>query len=63
MKQRLYPRDQYPQGHPELARSLDNLGYVVHSRGDSIEAVIINGTNYFTIWMNRVKIDFRVDTV
>ena len=29
MDQALYPRERYPQGHPDLARSLNNLGYLL----------------------------------
>ncbi len=32
--ERLYPKDGYPQGHPDLAASLNNLGYLLHAQGD-----------------------------
>src|SRR5262245_26078190 len=36
---RLYPADRYPQGHPELAQSLNNLGGLLQSRGRYDEAL------------------------
>jgi tetratricopeptide (TPR) repeat protein/CHAT domain-containing protein len=33
MRQRLYPTDQYPQGHPDLATSLNNLGFLLKAQG------------------------------
>jgi tetratricopeptide (TPR) repeat protein len=29
-----YPKDKYPQGHPDLARSLNNLGFLLKAQGD-----------------------------
>jgi tetratricopeptide (TPR) repeat protein len=34
MYQRLYPADQYPQGHPLLANSLNGLGFLLQERGE-----------------------------
>ena len=34
MKRALYPKDKFPQGHPELAVSLINLGYLLKARGE-----------------------------
>jgi tetratricopeptide (TPR) repeat protein len=39
MRQRLYPTDKYPQGHPELAASLDNLGLLLQSQGEYAKAL------------------------
>ena len=33
MHQALYPKERYPQGHPDLAMSLNNLGLVLSDRG------------------------------
>src|SRR5581483_663976 len=33
LRQQLYPAAQYPQGHPALALSLNNLGFLLHSAG------------------------------
>jgi hypothetical protein len=33
MWRKLYPAERYPQGHPDLARSLENLGHLVEARG------------------------------
>jgi CHAT domain-containing protein len=33
MRRRLYPADTYPDGHPDLAGSLNNLGYVLEAQG------------------------------
>src|SRR5262245_24707541 len=30
----LYPKERYPQGHPDLANSLDNLGVLLRDQGD-----------------------------
>jgi tetratricopeptide (TPR) repeat protein len=38
MFRKLYLTDQYPQGHPVLARSLSNLGELLKDRGDSAGA-------------------------
>jgi CHAT domain-containing protein/Tfp pilus assembly protein PilF len=35
---RLYPRAQYPRGHPNLATSLTNLGALLQARGDYARA-------------------------
>ena len=32
--ERLYPKTDYPKGHPDLATSLHNLGLVLQSQGD-----------------------------
>jgi tetratricopeptide (TPR) repeat protein/CHAT domain-containing protein len=32
--ERLYPKDRYPHGHPNLATSLNNLGHRLHALGD-----------------------------
>jgi tetratricopeptide (TPR) repeat protein len=34
MRQQLYPRERYPRGHPDLATSLNNLGSLLHARGE-----------------------------
>ncbi len=34
IEEALYPRDRYPHGHPDLARSLSNLGVVLQAQGD-----------------------------
>ena len=33
MRQALYPKERYPQGHPDLADSLNNLGSLLRPRG------------------------------
>jgi CHAT domain-containing protein/Tfp pilus assembly protein PilF len=33
MKRRLYPESQYPEGHPDLARSLHNVGVLLRTMG------------------------------
>src|SRR5262249_27904849 len=33
MKKKLYPTDKYPEGHPDLAASLNNLGALLWARG------------------------------
>ena len=38
MRQALYPKEQYPQGHPELAKSLSDLGNVLEAQGTYGEA-------------------------
>ena len=38
MYQALYPKERYPQGHPDLARSLNNLGVLLRAQGDYGEA-------------------------
>src|SRR5215813_12501258 len=32
--QKLYPKEGYPQGHPHLASSLNNLGSLLQARGE-----------------------------
>jgi CHAT domain-containing protein len=39
MYQRLYPRDKYPHGHPDLARSRSNVGGVLQAQGEHEEAL------------------------
>ena len=34
MCQKLYPPDKYPDGHPDLAKSLNNLGFLLYARGE-----------------------------
>ncbi len=34
MRKRLYPPDKYPDGHPDLAWSLSNLGLLLQVRGE-----------------------------
>jgi CHAT domain-containing protein len=34
MRQKLYPKGKYPDGHPELAISLNNLGLLLRDRGE-----------------------------
>ena len=36
--ERLYPKDDYPQGHPDLATCLNNLGVLLQAQGDYGEA-------------------------
>ena len=38
MREALYPKDSYPQGHPDLAGSLNNLGSLLEAQGDYGEA-------------------------
>src|SRR5207253_1742564 len=38
MFQHLYPEGKYPQGHPDLARALNNMGFVLHQRGEYARA-------------------------
>jgi tetratricopeptide (TPR) repeat protein len=38
MNQSLYPKERYPQGHPDLARSLNNLGTLLWAQGSVVEA-------------------------
>ncbi len=33
-----YPKDRYPQGHPDLATSLNNLGGLLEAQGSYGEA-------------------------
>jgi tetratricopeptide (TPR) repeat protein len=39
MLQRLYPPDRFPDGHPDLARSLNNLGSVLYALGQPAKAL------------------------
>jgi tetratricopeptide (TPR) repeat protein len=32
--ERLYPSEEYPTGHPDIARSLNDLGFLLYLRGD-----------------------------
>ena len=34
MRKKLYPADKYPNGHPNLARSLNNMGFLLEDQGD-----------------------------
>jgi tetratricopeptide (TPR) repeat protein len=34
MRQQLFPKEQYPQGHSDLALSLNNLGNLLHEQGE-----------------------------
>ncbi len=38
MRQRLYPPDKYPDGHPAVAESLHNLAFVLEAQGRSADA-------------------------
>jgi CHAT domain-containing protein/tetratricopeptide (TPR) repeat protein len=38
MCEKLYPRERYPQGHPDLALCLNNLGLLLSDRGDDSRA-------------------------
>src|ERR1019366_2472554 len=37
-REQLYSKDRYPQGHPELATSLSNLGFLLGSSGELAKA-------------------------
>src|SRR5262245_24172842 len=37
--ERLYPEKDYPQGHPDLALSLNNLGFVFDAMGEPAKAL------------------------
>ncbi len=39
MNEALYPRDRYPQGHPDLAMSLSNLGLLLEDEGQLTAAL------------------------
>src|SRR5262249_29971548 len=39
MLQRLYPADKYPEGHPDLAQSLGNLGTLLKDQGEYGQAL------------------------
>jgi hypothetical protein len=39
----LYPKDQYPQGHPDLARRLNNLGFFLQHQGEYARAPCVSG--------------------
>jgi CHAT domain-containing protein/Tfp pilus assembly protein PilF len=39
IRERLYPVKDYPKGHPDLALSLNNLGYVLQALGDPAKAL------------------------
>jgi CHAT domain-containing protein len=39
MFQRLYPADKYPQGHPDLAQGLANLGLLLQAQGEYGQAL------------------------
>jgi CHAT domain-containing protein/Tfp pilus assembly protein PilF len=38
LRRRLYPEKRYPDGHPDLALSLNNVGYLLQSRGEVAKA-------------------------
>jgi len=38
MYRSLYPKDRYPQGHPDLAQSLNNLGFLLQVQGEYAKA-------------------------
>jgi CHAT domain-containing protein/tetratricopeptide (TPR) repeat protein len=38
MRKNLYPSDRFPEGHPEVAKGLNNLGGVLKARGDLARA-------------------------
>jgi len=38
MRQKLYPRERYPQGHPLLAQSLNSLGSLLQAQGEYASA-------------------------
>jgi tetratricopeptide (TPR) repeat protein/CHAT domain-containing protein len=38
ISERLYPKEQYPRGHPTLAASLHNMGALLQARGDLMGA-------------------------
>jgi CHAT domain-containing protein/Tfp pilus assembly protein PilF len=38
MRRKLYPQERFPQGHPDLAESLNNLGLLLKARGDYAQA-------------------------
>src|SRR5262249_31315232 len=37
--EQLYPKEHYPQGHPHLATSLNNLGFVLKAQGEYAQAL------------------------
>jgi CHAT domain-containing protein/tetratricopeptide (TPR) repeat protein len=39
MRQGLYPPDKFPAGHPDLALSLNDLGYLLHAQGEPAKAL------------------------
>jgi CHAT domain-containing protein/Tfp pilus assembly protein PilF len=39
LRQQLYPKERYPDGHPDLAASLNNLGFLLQAQGDSGKAL------------------------
>jgi CHAT domain-containing protein len=39
MRQRLYPTDRYPRGHPDLATSLNNQGFLLLAQGEYDKAL------------------------
>ena len=39
MIQKLYPKERFPDGHPDLASSLNNMGIVLQSLGESGKAL------------------------
>jgi tetratricopeptide (TPR) repeat protein len=39
MREKLYPPEKYPQGHPDLAQSLNNLGALLRAQGEYAKAL------------------------
>ena len=39
----LYSKGRYPNGHPDLARSLNDLGFLLAAQGSNVEAAVIAG--------------------
>ena len=67
MRETLYPKDKFPDGHPHLAGSLNNLGFLFHARGmyrqaqDYYERALAmneklypNGHHYLAISLNNL---------
>jgi CHAT domain-containing protein/Tfp pilus assembly protein PilF len=38
MRRRLYPKKEYPDGHPDLATNLNNLGFLLQAQGEYAQA-------------------------
>jgi CHAT domain-containing protein/tetratricopeptide (TPR) repeat protein len=39
LQDQLYPREHYPQGHADLAESLNHMGFLLEAQGDSAQAL------------------------